>query len=270
MPCLCQLGKSGDVIQLLPAARYWAAQEGRPVDWIIDGHYAPILDGVSYAEARVFDTGSFRNVNEARRWAARMGYRNPLVTQGGGHNWRQPRISDSYALDARIRCGVPDEVWQHPVVFDQRDPEREARLVAEHRKTDRPLVLVAPQGESSPFVGSNHLTQEVRTVVPNAEVIDLRTVKGERVYDLLALYDRAACLVTVDTCHLHLAAACPRLPVVALISDRGALWAGTIPLPAVNLIIQCRYGEWEARKYAMLWAVSELVGYPWGSSFYRQ
>ena len=38
--------------------------------------------------------------------------------------------------------------------------------------------------------------------------------RGERIYDLLGLFDKAACLVTADTATLHLAAA-SSVPVVA-------------------------------------------------------
>ena len=75
-------------------------------------------------------------------------------------------------------------------------------------------------------------------------------MKAERFYDLLALFERAKCLVTVDTAHLHLAYACPTLPVVAIIGANprtillglsmiagSPLWFFLIELVALNLVL---------------------------------
>ena len=81
----------------------------------------------------------------------------------------------------------------------------------------------------------------------------LELPQAERIYDLLALYQRAHCLVTIDSAPLHLARACPTLPVIALTNDQPILWKGSSWQP--NWAWCCRYHDWPERAVEMLGAI---------------
>jgi hypothetical protein len=111
-----------------------------------------------------------------------------------------------------------DEFGMWPTVFDRRSEQREAALLATFSHYQRPLILVGLESVSSPL--KNHAEIYSRICEDFGEthkVINLSKLRCERIYDLLGLFDRAACLVTADTAHLHLARA-SKVPVVALIS----------------------------------------------------
>lgn len=252
-----QLGRTGDILNILPACHWHWVQSGKPTRVISDISYVGLFDGCSYIEPIAAPFQDFRAVRDAKLWAYGNGIKDVIVTQVRGHNWQPPQTSESYALDSRMRCEVPDEAWEQPIVFDRRDATREAALLVQTEPRE-PLVLFAGKGFSSPFKDAQTLRGMLAYSAQGCHVLDISNLKCRRIFDLLALYERAACLVTIDSAPLHLAAAVPRLPVVALISDHNE-WAGTKPLPAVNLVAKIRYSEWPARADVLMDAVCSVV-----------
>ena len=124
-----------------------------------------------------------------------------------------------------------------PLVFDRRDKEREKALIStvlprklgrQPAKPDK-ILLVATGGTSSPFPYVELLWTLLRlNFTKGWRIVDLSGVQAHRFYDLLALYERAHCLVATDSAPLHLARACPTLPVMALTNDRPLLWNGSL------------------------------------------
>lgn len=121
------------------------------------------------------------------------------------------------------------------------------------------MVLFNGKGHSSPFYESDVFLTMLRSALPDVQVIDLANIKAHRLFDLLILYQFAQCLVSIDTATLHLAAACPELSVVALISDRHGEWCGTDPLPAVNLVDSARYSKWTESAERLIESVRALA-----------
>lgn len=253
------LGANGDILIALPALRWHAEQLGQPVNLVVDVNYEGLLDGVSYVHPVVSPNRNYKAVGEGRRWAARMGYRNVRILQAGACDIVLPKEAHSYAEHIRARCDVPAEVWSQPLVIDQRNPQREAELVAGLNLDDRPLVLFSGQGRSSPFSDAPLLLEKALQWVPDAQVVDISLLRCTRLYDLLALYERACCLLTIDTATLHLAAACPELPVVALLSDRYGQWSASVVTPAVNLSASVKYSEWAVRESELSSSIQFIV-----------
>jgi hypothetical protein len=122
---------------------------------------------------------------------------------------------------------------------------------------DKPLVLVASHGFSSPFAQGKALLQElVERHGHHATVVDLSTVHAHRIYDLLGLMDAAACLVTIDTAHMHLAHG-SRVPVVALSTPGPTPWHGAAK--RAGHVWYGKYNELERRKAELLETVATCI-----------
>jgi len=84
----------------------------------------------------------------------------------------------------------------------------------------------------------------------------LDRIKAERIFDLLGFFEKAHCLVACDSAPLHLAQACPKLPVVCLAQDKPTLWHGSAWQP--NHICYIRYSDFPKRAVEMLDAIQEI------------
>lgn len=232
MAVLVQLARSGDIINVLPLALCLSKKIGR-VNWVVSRDHASILEGASYVNAIPWDG------NQDTLHAAVRHYQSaqPIVTQAY-HNPDQRILTESFALEQWRYAGMLGERNKWNLIFDQPNPARANMLrdrVLANRHRGRPLILCATTSISTPYPHANRLIASIRGL--DADVIDLNDVRAERIYDLIALYDAADCLVTVDTAHLHLARAA-KCPVVALINDG---WKGAVPPP--QTVASWRYRE---------------------------
>lgn len=285
-PLRILLGKTGDLLALLPALRLISIDQGSHARLMVSKEYAGLLDGVSYVEPVIWD-GDWMDLKGAVAKAREL---SPTVTVcqvagrpndirelaftpacGGG---KPCAMTDSFVKDSwRLAGRWADWRKVPPMVFDRRNTAREEALVSAtlspRKKNDRrKLILVSTGGASSPFRYGELLRYLVGREFDNAskwEIVDLATVKAERVFDLLALYEKAAVLISTDSAPLHLAAAVPTLPVIALIQDHPEAWVGSPWRP--GHIFHCRYSDFPERAVEMLKAV-ESVALP-GNWFFR-
>lgn len=214
---IISLGRYGDIISQLPVA-YARHKSGGSTTFVVADEFLDLFDGVSYCSTirysgnRVDLThviGLCRELSDLR--VAQVD-RNPDTR----------RLEENYALEG-YRLGGFRDLWRKSqLVFDRRDPQREESLLARTVKSD-PFILVNVKGESSPFNQGELLIEKLKLRFPSHQIVDLAQVRGERIYDLLGLMDRAACLVTVDTATLWLANAA-KCPVVALVNNG---WRGS-------------------------------------------
>lgn len=235
------LGRFGDVLNILPLIWREHQMGHRPIVCISREHES-LLDAVSYCERIVWD-GNYNDPSAALRWLKQQRprdtiricqfYRNPVDKQ---------QLTDSYQTESWRIAGALDQFGCHPLVLDQRSPDRERAL---YRKiTDgRAMILVAGNSISSPFPQELALLKTLKSEFPDHQVIDLSFVKAERVYDLLGLYDRASCLVSTDSVHLHLARA-SKVPVLAIRNDG---WFGSVPPPAT--VESFRYADFKENNF---------------------
>lgn len=261
-----QLGRSGDILNILPLLwREYKAAQGRPERLMVAKDYAGLLEGVSYVDPVIFDGGAQeleRAVDEARKLDDKV-----ICTQVNGplevvreHVYKpagqERAVTTSYQKEMWKVAGKLQDWGTHPelphsqlpLIFDKRSPEREAKLLSVLPKTSKKIVLVAADGISSPFPCKALLFEllKARKYFP----VDLGSVKAERLFDLLALYERAFALVAIDSAPLHLANAAPSLPVVALVNDKPILWNGSSW--RANHIAYCRYSDFVARAPELL------------------
>ena len=263
-PTYVVLGAFGDICIILPLFYMEWLRTKKPVNVVVSATYAPIFDGVSYVNPIIWP-GEYSKVGDAVRFVKQQGlsgavkFLNPVVVQAYGN--LVPRQTDSFGKEIWRLAGRPDDWDRFPLIFDKRSPERETALVAAH-SSDKPMILVAPAGRSSPFpsraapdpaVLLNAITKEF----PDCNVVDLSGVQCERIYDLLGLYDAAKLLISVDTVHLHLSRG-SKVPVVALCADAPAPWHGSPPYS--NQLVRIRYGDFGARQSEMLREMRDCLG----------
>jgi ADP-heptose:LPS heptosyltransferase len=172
------------------------------------------------------------DINQAMTAAKRMGA--AYVPQCFGEASPQPRRAENFAHEEWLNVGASLENFG-TLNIDRRDREAEQQLIVRHVRTNKPLILVNTIATSSPY--PHAATLLAHRWNNRCEVLDLASVRGESICDLLGLYDRALALVTVDTATLHLAAA-SKVPVVYL-KPRG--WVAS---PAKgNCILEQHYDQ---------------------------
>lgn len=243
--CFVQLGRYGDLLIVLRALKMVADWTGTKPKLVVSHTYADILDGVSYVEPILIQKDWYGGMEDAVAIARSMYPDSFTVTQCYGHNWGNPNQTKEYPNFMAAmwhRTGVPMEFLDFaPLVMDKRNPEREARLVNSIKRNGRPILLYNFKGVSSPFLYSPQVQNAMLSLRGAFQLVDLATIKGERMYDLLGVFDIAAGMVTIDTGTLHLAHAC-KIPVLAFTVDNGpgGGWTRSSAIP--NQVFASPYG----------------------------
>jgi len=273
-PIYVLLGKTGDIIGLLPALRLISIEQNAPVRLMVAKDYADVLDGVSYVEPIVFD-GDWMDLKGGVAAATKLAPK-VIVCQIAGKPDEVRELSFAPASGGSKPCAMTDSFlkdswrlagrwadWRRcpSLAFDRRSPEREVELVEAHiapkkSSTKRRLILVSTSGESSQFKYGELLMHLLRSEFKNQakwEILDLSTVRAERVYDMIALYERAHVLISTDSAPLHLAAAVPTLPVIALVQDQPESWNGSPWRP--NHIWHRRYSDFAENAIGLIRAI---------------
>lgn len=224
--CIVMLGRYGDIINILPVCRDMAEKDG-PVALMVAAQFKDLLEGVSYVRPEIFD-GSFTDLKCAVELAQKR-YEKVLVAQVNSRNIGVTTQCESFTEESWRQLGYWPSYNNLPLVFDRRDRQREAALVKQVRKTERPLLLLSTVGKSSPLPCASALkTHLVEKWGNRFEIIELGGIQAHRIYDLLGLIDQAAALITIDTSTLHLARA-TSVPLIALISESPTSWHGSKP-----------------------------------------
>jgi hypothetical protein len=260
------LSKTGDLCNFLPVALA-ASNRSEKVGVMASAEYAPILDGISYAEKIVF-YGKPWAIKEAVEEAKKLCPNVTVCMTNGPKDaieefsykpaGQSRAVTDSFCRESWKLAGCLKEWGKIPLVFDRRDKEREKLLIPKGKKR---VILVSAGSASSPFPYRELLMELVRLKYGKSfNVIDLSEIKAERFYDLLGLYEIAHCLITVDTSHLHLAYAVPTLPVMALIQDKPIYWYGSAWRPSHKF--HCRYRDFPSRALELFTAIDNLMNPP--------
>lgn len=259
-----QLGRSGDILNVLPFLRQ-DALKGERHALMVASEFAPLLDGVSYVEPVIYE-GPYHEIDKAAVKAEGLG-RPWLCTQVNGPTELVREYTYAPAGQETARCSsYQKESWKvagrlkewdrcWPLIFDRRDKAREKLLLGQvlgkPKKHPKPIILLATGGTSSPFKHRELLHELLNGKYGKSHrIVDISAVRAHRLYDLLALYERAYCLVATDSAPLHLARAVPTLPVIALANDQPILWNGSSWEP--NHVFYCRYGDFPERARELL------------------
>lgn len=223
MSAILLTGRHGDICNFLPVAKHIYDTTGQKPAWIVNRLYLSTLLGATYVEPDPVHFSLHKLQHALEYTEAKYGKANVLNATAWGKHWKGRRDSSFNLLSwENVGYGQHFENTKcFPLVFDNRDRQREAWLLDHYVKSSRKLILTCLGcSKSSPFHHAPMLTDILsRKWGASCEIVDLCGVKAARLYDLLGLFERAACLVTADTAVLHLATATPDLPVVALLND---------------------------------------------------
>lgn len=259
--CFVHLGKFGDIMIMLPAFKAVADETGNPPICIVSKDFASIFEGVSYVRPWVMDVHWWKGVGEARKMAESKGFQ-PVVIKWWDEPNGKPRFDPNSSPHVSLTihgksCRIPASEWdsyqnsqwryagftmqqmeEWPLVFDRRSEHRESVLRAKHFAPNQKhlLINVSMKG-TSPF---KHYYQAIAIAhLPGFKMVNLATIKADRIYDLLGLYDHAQGLITSDTSTLHLAAA-SKIPYIAFVND-----GGSGSTPKGNCILSIRYSQFQ-------------------------
>lgn len=224
--CVVELGRAGDIINILPYLQMIHERYKTP-HVMVSKEFESVLDGISYVKPFVTHLKNEelgQAVDIARRHFSIV-----ICAQVWGKGWTQRVETKSYNIESWRNCGILEHFYDQSIlpIFDRRDVTRESQLVASTFKTDKRKILVnSAKGVSSPCAHCTPLYDDIlQTWGNDYEVINLSEVRGDRIYDLLALFEASACLVTIDTSFLHLAPA-TGIPIINLFNPKP--WAGTV------------------------------------------
>ena len=215
-PCVVCLGRYGDVMNAMPIALDLAKRNGNKTPFMVSEEFSGILDGISYIEPVVFKMGYSHCIEAMDEARDRFGSVVQAQVYGTPLNDSLGKTPYNYAA---WKAAGHQSRWKDGagLVFDKRDKVWERALIrAQIRREAKPLLLInLTGGLSSPFPDGAIVQKTIRAWCgEDFQVVDLAAVKAERIYDLLALYQLAVGLITVDTSTLHLAHARPGLRLV--------------------------------------------------------
>jgi ADP-heptose:LPS heptosyltransferase len=248
------LGRHGDLLNCLPIAYSLSRKVGR-VSWLVSKEFAGTLDGCSYINPVLWNGGQ-DTLQEALRSYANAG---PIVPQA----WCNPdgrRLTKSFALEQWRLAGMLEEFGAWPLLLDQQNQARANMLrdrVLANRRLGKPLILACVDGVSSPFPAGNTLLAKLRGL--DADVVDLRDVRAERVFDLLPLFNAVDCLVTIDTLPIHLARAA-WCPTVCVLNDDWEGWRASVPPP--QCVARFTYSEAKQDLDPIVTAAQSVISRP--------
>lgn len=251
--------KLGDICNALPIIHYEFKEASEVQTVITSEKYAQIFDGCSYCKPILF-YGAWGDLQEAIKFSkGNFDYASLLQCHGNKFPFEQTQ--KSFQQEVYLRAGLIDQWDKLELVFDQRDESREKELVSKivprAKLRGRPFekfILVGDAGESAPFAQIEELCSMLQSNFGEThKIIRLSSVKAEKIYDLIGLYDRAACLVTIDTVHLHLAKA-SKVPIIALARDG---WVGASS--SKHFMMYAKYSQWDAIKEKLIGAVGAAI-----------
>lgn len=273
------LGKLGDILNILPLLHKSYVDTGEKPRFMVAKEFASVLDGVSYVEPIIFD-GPYHELSKAIEYAKTLGGEyvscqvsgpvQDLVDANPESTGQTGKWSTSYAKEAWRLASALDK-WDDnlPLIIDQRSKTREEALLREcgliKRGKSLPIILLSLNSNSSPFPYAD-LLRELITLKFHFRYRIVELPKAERIYDLMALYEKAHCLISVDSAPLHLAWACRNLPVFALANDKPEKFnGGDIPWHGSpwkpNHHWYCRYKDFPDRAVEMLEKIDNLSNF---------
>lgn len=250
-----QLGRAGDILNILPLAKWSADAHREPAIVIVAPEYERLFEGVSYAlpvvhKERFEDLAGATNLG--LKLADQLGH-DLIATQIYGEGVWAEQACWSFLRESWARCPDAPAWGSLPLVFDRRDAGREADVVAQLRRgRTGPYVVCALSGTSSPFPHALEVLEGLRGA--GIDVVDVSGYLTDRFFDVLGLLEGARAIVAVDSGVLHLAHAVPQVPVVALITRDPSKWHGSAWRP--QQVARFFYDEMPDRLRDLIGAVS--------------
>lgn len=242
MKCYLQMAKYGDIVSILPCLHADYEETGEKPHLVISRRYANILEGVDYVEPVIW-TGDWQDVTGALMMAKQR-FGDVIVPQMHAKDYVPRRQFPSFQLDQWHRCGRLHQWGKLPLVYPRSTEKVNSRI-----------ILLGDKSESSPFPQIEDMALLLAKEFPEHRIVRLSTAQLPFT-DLMALYDSAELIVTIDTLHAHLSMA-SKTPVIVLATDRPSRWHGTAFHP--RMVAHIRYGDYEMKKDQLILAAKQAV-----------
>ena len=271
---LIQLGRLGDLCSIAPICKAMHDAGDSATVFVMD-EFANFFDGVSYAQPHPVHT-DFRDVRGQREAAKLLGFDKIIATQTPNNDTKVPVVCDNYQVEGWVRAGYIEQFHELPLIFDQRDRQREQESIDKYVPKDdgRPLLVYNLSGMSGAYPNNcrndpKALEQQkwiVEIFSRTHRLLDLGPLKLPRVYDMLGIFELADVLISIDTVTLHLAYA-TLTPTVAYTNHR----KGSMSEPRMHWIEHMDYPasmtkEGRIRTYKAVFGSKEFgkfVREPW-------
>jgi predicted GH43/DUF377 family glycosyl hydrolase len=253
MKCFVQLSKAGDIISALPILHAESKRTEKPIGLVVAREYENVTRGTSYVNPIVFD-GHSSDLKGAIKFA-KSNFDDVVSIQTHGKDFPIQHRTPGFQTDQYLRAGCVESWDTLPLIFDQRNKQREYALVSRTvgRKKE-PFILFGDISQSAPFEHGDELAKMLWAAFEKThKIVRLSEVKADHVCDLIGLYEKASALVTVDTMHVHLSKA-SKVPTFVLARDG---WAGASCSKSFRFY--CRYGEWNRRKNKFLSELRDCI-----------
>lgn len=242
-----QLGKIGDVLSLFPILYDDFKRTGQKPTLIISKEYSHILDRIDYVTPHVWN-GHWQDLHGAIRYC-KQNFDRAIVPQIYGNDFPIAKLTPSFQLDQWLRAGRLQDWDTLPLILP--------RPLKAQKIPPKPFILYSDHSQSSPFSKKDELHRLLVDYFGTThKIVRLSEVRCESPLDLLAFFDAADCLVTVETMMLHLSAA-STVPTVALIADSPTRWKGSAW--SNRFLAHIRYSDYENRKEDIVRAVRRAV-----------
>ena len=188
--CIIQLGRYGDIVNILPIALHVHNQFAKP-HLMVSREFASLLDGVSYVTPYVVDL-NYAQLDQAIELANKE-FKHVIICQIYGNNIQQERQTPAYNVESWLKAGFAHKFGDHSwkPLFDRRDRERERLLINKAKgPQDGPVLILAAQSVSSPFPHVEALNKLISDKYgEDFTVVDLTPLRSERIYDILGLIE---------------------------------------------------------------------------------
>ncbi len=260
-PSFVQLGRFGDVILLLPAFLEIYKRTGFKPNVVVSEEYSSVLDGASYVTPHPLGLHWWGGIPMAKEYARKLWgraivpawwndkecpipleYRGNFVLQCHGHEHGvNLALWQNFMTSMYSRAGFTrEEMLRLPLVFDRRNPDREAELIAKlypPAMRKKRLLITNFSGISSPFAWTPEIHPVLYRFARHFHIVDIGNVRAHRIFDIIGVMEIAAGMLHCDSAPLHLAHA-TSTPYIGFQADG---WTGSDCRG--NCVLSMRYSE---------------------------
>lgn len=251
MKCYVQTAKFGDIISILPILHDEWRRTGEKPALVVSKQYAVAFTTIDYIQLCVYD-GDWQDVFGAIKFA-KQNFAEVIIPQTHGNGYNPERKRASFQLDQWDRCGAYDKWDTLPMILPR--PANASELVKRH--LGKPSILYADHSESSPFDRSDELYESLTKTFPDHKIVRLSSIRFPNLLDVLALYDAAQLIVTIETVFLHLLHATDT-PGIALATDKPSKWHGSAG--SMKFAFYTHYDEFDKHLPFLLKKSQSVIG----------
>ena len=253
MKCFVALSKFGDIVQSLGIIEHEFNKTGKKPHVVTSDKFASIFEGLSYVGKVIKFTGRWGDLHGGIK-LAKSTYDDVVVLQCHGEKFPFQQTKPSFQHEVYDRVGLLGQWAYMKPNFDRRSFAREKALLDGHGLTGSKYILVADHSESSQFKQIEELKVMLATKFgAEYKIVLLSTIRAQKIYDLLGIYEKAAALVSTESVHTHLAWA-TNVPMFVLAANG---WRGSAFRKEFQFY--AKYSDWEFRKNDLISALQQFL-----------